>query len=271
LGLFLALETANLIRLKIKRADKHIAELQTAILAFKATDPHEVTAKRDPQTRKPIYYVHKADPVPEDIALIAGDVIQNLRSAVDHLAYQLVLAAGNTPDIATSFPIFDTSDKYESGKNGKVKGMDPVAIKAIDAVEPYKGGKGDILWRLHRLNNIDKHRLIFTCGISPGEFNFGRHIGPERLTALLDKQGIPKPPQFPDAYVSFNERQMLNVGDELFIDAPDAEFNEKIEFLLDIAFSEPGIAEGESIIETIQRTADFVDNLITEFIPFLLP
>src|SRR5579863_169632 len=100
------MERADLIRLKIKRADKHIAELQAAILAFKATNPHEVTAKRDPNTRKLIYYVHKADPVPDDIALIAGDVLQNLRSAVDHLAYQLVLVAGGTPDIQTSFPIF---------------------------------------------------------------------------------------------------------------------------------------------------------------------
>src|SRR5258708_574746 len=99
----------DLIRPKTKRAYKHIRELQTAILAFKATNPHEVSAKRDPQTRKVIYYVHKADPLPDDIALIAGDALQNLRSAVDHLAYQLVLSAGGTPDIQTSFPIFDTS------------------------------------------------------------------------------------------------------------------------------------------------------------------
>jgi hypothetical protein len=262
---------ANLIRLKTERANKHITELQGAILAFKATDPHEVSAKRDPQTRKLIYYVHKADPVPNDIALIAGDILQNLRSAIDYLAYQLVLAAANEPTIHTSFPIFDTSDKYKSGVQGKVKGMTEMAIKAIDAVEPYQGGKGEILWRIHRLNNIDKHRLIFTCGIAPGQFNFGRHIGVERLTELIEAHGISALPQFPDAYVDFPSRRMLKVGDELFIDKADAEINEDIQFLLDIAFNEPGIAEGESIIETLQSAADFVDDLISDFTPLLLP
>jgi hypothetical protein len=257
----------DLIRLKTKRANKHIAELQTAILAFKATDPHEVSAKRDPQTRKLIYYVHKADPVPDDIALIAGDVLQNLRSAVDHLAYQLVLAAGNTPDTSTSFPIFDTPDKYKSGVQGKVKGMAETAVKAIDIVEPYQGGKGEILWRIHRLNNIDKHRLIFTCGIAPSQFNFGRHIGVERLTEFVETYGISALPQFPDAFIDFPSRKMLKVGDELFIDKPDAEINEDIQFLLDIAFNEPGIAEGESIIETLQSAADFAENLISDFTP----
>ena len=40
------------------------------------------------------------------------------------------------------------------------------AIDAIRALEPYKGGKGENLWVLHRLNNIDKHRLIVTVGSS---------------------------------------------------------------------------------------------------------
>ena len=33
------------------------------------------------------------------------------------------------------------------------------AEDAISAVEPYEGGKGDLLWRLHRLSIVDKHRL----------------------------------------------------------------------------------------------------------------
>jgi hypothetical protein len=32
--------------------------------------------------------------VPNEIALVAGEVLQNLRSALDHLAYQLYLKAG---------------------------------------------------------------------------------------------------------------------------------------------------------------------------------
>ena len=37
------------------------------------------------------------------------------------------------------------------------------AVKAIDRLKPYGGGN-DFLWRLHGLNNIDRHRLLFTVG-----------------------------------------------------------------------------------------------------------
>ena len=39
------------------------------------------------------------------------------------------------------------------------------AVDAIDAIKPYKGGN-DTLWRLHGLNNIDKHRLLITVGLA---------------------------------------------------------------------------------------------------------
>jgi hypothetical protein len=35
------------------------------------------------------------------------------------------------------------------------------AIAAIDAAKPYKGGN-EPLWRIHELNNIDKHRSLFS-------------------------------------------------------------------------------------------------------------
>lgn len=48
----------------------------------------------------------------------------------------------------------------EIGEFGN-KGMCPKAIKAIDALKPYKGGN-DALWRIHELDNIDKHCALFT-------------------------------------------------------------------------------------------------------------
>ena len=39
--------------------------------------------------------------------------------------------------------------------------MRPEAVEAIDRLKPYKGGN-DLLWKIHALNNLDKHRAIFT-------------------------------------------------------------------------------------------------------------
>ena len=260
---------ADLVRLKIERANKHIRELQAAILAFNATNPHEISAKRDSQMRKLIYYILRAEPVPVEIAMISGDILHNLRSALDHLAYQLfMVGTGGVGDPRhVYFPIFDDAAKYKTGAGGKVKGMRQDAVDAIDAIKPYKGGN-DTLWRLHKLDNIDKHRLLITVGASFSNFNVGQHLGP-KFAEMMKAQGLPMSPM-PDLYISPTDRMFpLKVGDELFIDAPDAEVNEKINFLFDIAFGEPGVVEGDAIIETLQGMYDLVDNLVSDFAPLL--
>jgi len=261
--------STDLIRLKIERADKHIEELKSAILAFKNSGPYKISAKRDPQTRKLIYFLVDVQPVPLDIACIAGDALHNLRCALDHLAYRLFrVGAGDTADAKhVYFPIFDDATKYQSGVNGKVHGMRQDAIDAINAVKPYKGGN-DTLWRLHRLDSTDKHRLLITVGAAFSSMNIGAHGG-AILAALMKEHGLPEPPPI-ELYLAPADRMFpLKVGDELFIDAPDAEVNEKINFLFDIAFGEPGIVEGDSILETLKGMSDLVGNIVSDFGPLL--
>jgi hypothetical protein len=263
------MNSTDLIRLKIERANKHIDELKSALLAFKNSDPYKISAKRDPQTRKLIYYLVDVQPMPMEIACIAGDTLHNLRGALDHLAYRLFRnEAGNAADAKhVYFPIFDDAAKYQAGVNGKVHGMGQDAIDAIDAVKPYKGGN-DTLWRLHRLNNVDKHRLLITVGAAFNAMNIGQHLG-GLLPDFFKQKGLPPLP-VPDLYMSPADRMfLLKIGDELFIDAPDAEVNEKINFLFDIAFGEPGVVEGDSILETLKGMSDLVGNVVSDFGPLL--
>jgi hypothetical protein len=61
----------------------------------------------------------------------------------------------------------------------------------------------------------------------------------------------------------------LKIGDELFIDSPDAKVNEKMQFRFDVAFGEPQVLEGESLVETLYGMSDVVSNLISDFAPLL--
>src|SRR6266545_571889 len=81
------------IRAKITRAQQHLEGFRLRLDAFYASKPYTVDIKEDPAVGKRVYYVTKADPVPLDLETIAADVIQNLRSPLDQIAYQLVLAA----------------------------------------------------------------------------------------------------------------------------------------------------------------------------------
>ena len=38
----------------------------------------------------------------------------------------------------------------------------PDALKAIEAAEPFAGGRGHALFQLNTLNNLNKHRLLPT-------------------------------------------------------------------------------------------------------------
>ena len=224
----------DLIRLKIERAKEHIRNLETEVRAFLTTKPYRVGTKHKPETGQLVYYLVDVKPVPLRIAVMAGDALQNLRSALDHLAWQLVLANGRNPMSRTAFPIYDDLAKYKSESLRQVQGMSNAAIKAIDAVKPYKGGN-DTLWRLHRLNNVDKHRFVITAGLAFRSINLGAHV----FATLAAQNSAFANMETIHAFFKTADRMFpLKAGDELFIDAPDGKVNEKMQFRFDVAFGE---------------------------------
>lgn len=257
------------IRVKVERAKKHIGDLDAELRTFYDAKPCGIGAKRDPQTRRPIYYVTRVSDTPVAVAAITGDALHNLRSALDHLAYQLVSVGKGSagPFDYVYFPIAESAKKYETGKMRKIQGMRPAAIKAIDAVKPYQGGN-DTLWFLHKLDNVDKHRFLIAVTSVFQSVDVRRP-----LLRMLTQQGVPADVALPtDFNIHLLPEQRLHpvkAGDILFTDLPDAEVDKKMQFRFHVAFGEPGIFEGEPLLETLQHVADLVDNLVLSFRPLL--
>ena len=126
-------ERIALIREKIDRSKKHLDDLATARDRFFDPKPYVIESKRDPQTGLDNFNVTDVKAPPHEIGLIAGDISHNLRSALDHLAFQLVLANKQVPDKHTCFPIFDDAATYNANRARRVRGMAQSAIDAIDA------------------------------------------------------------------------------------------------------------------------------------------
>lgn len=253
---------------KIERANKHISDLDAALRRFMASEPYKIECRRD-QSRKPIYYIKQIEPVPTEIILILGDAIQNLRTALDHLAQQLYLVGTQSSTLARhiSFFIGSSASDYRSNFRGRVNGMRRDAIDAICALEPFKAGKGHQLWVLNSLNNIDKHRALVACG--------GSFQALDILAAVLPAF----PPQFRAAFAGTKQSLLMNVadklcplkvGDELFIGTPDDEFNPDLPFHLAVALNEPDITEPGPMREAVQALADSVSNSVNELRPFLI-
>jgi len=247
---------------KIDRAKQLKEELQKALKFFFDSQPYKIGTKSDPQSKRLIYYITKADKVPEEIALITGDIIQNLRSSLDHLAYKLFTAGpGNgTNGRHIYFPIAEDFDQYEKDKSRKTEGLTHQAKDLIDAIKPYKDGN-DILWKIHRLNIIDKHRLLVTVGSSFGSMDIGAHLQESMNRAFPDLK-VPAIPLFiKPADILFP----LKAGDELFVDGPDAEPIPNMQFKFNIVLNELGIIEGEPLIDTIQSMINEVEGLASKF------
>ena len=86
----------RLTRMKLDRAKQRMKELEEALQSFYATNPFKFSGKPDLQAGKVVYTMDSVKDAPDEASLIAGEIIQNLRSALDHLAYQLFLRAGGT-------------------------------------------------------------------------------------------------------------------------------------------------------------------------------
>jgi hypothetical protein len=241
-----------LVRVKIERAKKNLSDTEAEIRANR--DKHSQVVIRDDHSKIRSGFSQMADypPIrklprlPASAIATAGDVVHNLRSALDHLAYQLAVVG--TPSVEPSrrieFPIAKDATTYESEKAKKVQGMRPEAIEAIDRLQPYKGGcNGDILWRLHELDNINKHRTHFTVAHD----------------YLLFADWIPG-----DYCVRTASTPHFS-GIEGFDDSVQEDMQLEVERALD----EPETAQRNSLLPTLHKMVGFVDDLVAKFLPLL--
>jgi hypothetical protein len=106
------------------------------------------------------FLVRKA--LPEDIPLIIGDAIHNLRTAID-FAYGEVVGGSKA-----RFPIRDKEKKFTKAiEDGEIDKLFPKLARLLrNKIKPYPTGDG-ALWALHDLDIADKHKLLIpTIGIS---------------------------------------------------------------------------------------------------------
>jgi hypothetical protein len=242
-----------LVRVKVERAKQHLEQLAAEILAVEYTH----ILPPDPKTGvppNPIVLLHpnryrKVPTFSVDVLTLAGDIIHNLRSALDHLAQQLV-AVGlviNPPPVPLTrrefkrlgFPIAETRKEYKSLKRSKVKGMLPKAVKAIDALKPYKRGN-PALWRIHELDIIDKHRALLLVG--PHSLFTAKWLGTGAYMLKTHK------PHFAGV---------------------ETQVEKDIQLEAKKAISKTKIPKPNTILKSLHQLVEFVDNLVLSFKPLL--
>ena len=144
---------------KIDRANYHIADLIRQTAAFIAEKPHRFVIESDPITGALLVKIKFLKEPPVTLALVIADAIHNLRTALDHIAWELAAIGNGTQDRHTSFPTGDNRINFESRCNGIVTPSQWVK-DAFKSLEAFPGGKGHELYNLSELDNADKHTVI---------------------------------------------------------------------------------------------------------------
>lgn len=149
-------------RLKIARARRHIVELEQATRDYLDSKPVVIVVERWSQ---PFFVPTSAwtarikRDVPPDLSAILGDIVHNLRTALDLLANDLVRKAERNPT-AVYFPFSHT--KEELTEQIKKKHFDRAGERAVEFlkfVEPYRGGNVG-LRAIHDMDVADKHQAL---------------------------------------------------------------------------------------------------------------
>ncbi len=147
--------------MKLRRADQHIANFDQRLR--QAEDANTPVPYLDPQTGEEFIKCGLSDPfLAVDLALIFGDAIHNLHSALD-FCWHGVLKRLHPSSVGdnSKFPICDRETKLIGDLKNTV-GLSPDSALygyMVNHLKSYKGGNS-VLWDLHRLDIDDKHRLI---------------------------------------------------------------------------------------------------------------
>jgi hypothetical protein len=241
--------------MKLQRAEEHLGQLVAEHTRFiEDRNPYRMLREADAE---PDYYIWRAkivEPPPlEKWASIAGECVHALRSALDHTAFELVRFR-NPAATYSEFPIFNDrfgANSWESHGKRKLAGVDRKVLAQAQWLQPYRRGQqNDPLWRVHRLDIIDKHRHLSI--ISP-HLRFALYT-PEGGT-VEDAAELAGP--FEDG---------TPVARFKLVPFPGyTSMHVKTEFTFDITFGEGEVLTGEPVMQSLENLRTHVGFIVARF------
>ena len=152
-------------RLKIKRANKHIEDMNSALPALEQN--YTSAIERDPNTgiQQVTHFSSDLQSQIQELSLIVGDIIHNLRAALD-FAWHSTVERHHIHKSSRShrkFPVCDNRKKLEDALHGiEIDTLHHPDLfnLLMSELQPYKGGKNGVVYTLNELDASDKHLLL---------------------------------------------------------------------------------------------------------------
>ena len=107
-------------------------------------------------------YVHVVvgnNKIPDQISLAIGDAIHNIRTALDHMTWEVVGLDKGTQDRHLKLPTGDNRVNFEASCQG-IKTRKQEIRDMFKALEIFPGGAGGQIYLINQLDNADKHTVL---------------------------------------------------------------------------------------------------------------
>jgi hypothetical protein len=171
---------------KLRRARHHELDLEAALREYSQLDPFELVSRLEGNDL--VVRVHVRHEIPEELSLIVGDLLHNVRSALDLLitsaARNFTSESGrqlaSNEERTLSFPITRAESDFNKAAKKLKRYLSEETMMRIRIVQPWSMTAMqfaheteevtadmldmltwlDPLWRLSLLDNLDKHREV---------------------------------------------------------------------------------------------------------------
>lgn len=253
-------------------AAKHKEVLDRKGDAWQESHPYRMRGKLDREAREYVGGLTVDPRPPPSLSLLLGDYVHNLRSALDHLVWQLVIANGQVPGQHNRFPIITAESEWGrrvARKNGWLEGVEGEAVAVIQGLQPYAGEGppgAHLLAGLNALDVSDKHHVIATgaLGVPTPDIQQGRQWGITIHSGVASMAGfslrLPLPVIEDDAdFVKFRFDSV----------SPDFEMEMKDDLdVVELRFGETGkLGEFSVSLGDLGNMGYFVQHVVDKFDP----
>ena len=132
---------------RIQRATFQASQLESKIAHFTDREPFTIRVDKedvaDGHVVRLVAIKNLALGEPDtSLVLLAGEILYQLRSSLDHLVHQLVILSGNAKKLNNSrrhqFPIFERKADYDKRAGGMIDGVSKNIANLVEEQQPIR-------------------------------------------------------------------------------------------------------------------------------------
>ena len=225
-----------------------LPDLHRRIEEFGNLNPYAKVIEPDPQT--PGWEIHKIKlvrPFPEAFGNLVGDLVGNLREALDTAGYSIAVAANSPRTKNTAFP-FARDVTQMASSIGRSADLPKEIQSLFCGFQPYRGGD-DLLWALNELCNGKKHKIVTTMGTI-------------MWRGQASARGYGRPFSMPDPHKwdsTKDEMVVISLGP---IAVPDAKWDYNFDFHPFVAIHEIPVVQGKPVFAVLYDLCCKVESIL---------